>query len=232
MQKWLTSCKPYEPDLPAEGAGSEHRSCRKERDRVQSYNDSNLRASRKSLWESCNPAEKRSTQRTSENPVSTITSHKVLIRQRPPGKQRGFTLVELLMVCAVLMTISAIAVPSLVSAMDSARIARAVGDMEAIESGVTLYQVIYGQLPDDLTQIGYGELLDPWKAPYQYLNHDTMKGNGKARKDRFLVPLNDDYDLYSMGKDGASVPPITAKPSQDDIIRAGSGDYLGLASQF
>jgi len=59
-----------------------------------------------------------------------------------------------------------------------------------------------------------------------------MKGNGQARKDRFLVPLNDDYDLYSMGQDGVSAPPITAKPSQDDILRASDGSYLGLASQF
>jgi general secretion pathway protein G len=59
-----------------------------------------------------------------------------------------------------------------------------------------------------------------------------MKGNGQARKDRFLVPLNDDYDLYSMGKDGTSSPPLTAKVSQDDIIRANNGSYVGLASLF
>ena len=49
---------------------------------------------------------------------------------------------------------------------------------------------------------------------------------------RFLVPLNSDYDLYSMGKDGVSSPPITAKPSQDDVIRASNGSYVGLASNF
>jgi general secretion pathway protein G len=145
---------------------------------------------------------------------------------------RGFTLVELLIICAILMTIFAIAIPSLMAAMDAARVARAVGDIEAIEDSIALYDVIYGQLPDDLSQVGYGGLLDPWGHPYEYLNHETMKGNGKARKDRFLVPLNDDYDLYSDGKDGASVAPITAKPSQDDIIRASSGGYVGLASQF
>ena len=59
-----------------------------------------------------------------------------------------------------------------------------------------------------------------------------MKGNGKARKDRFLVPLNSDYDLYSKGKDGKSSSPITASDSQDDVIRASDGSYVGLASQF
>jgi general secretion pathway protein G len=224
MQSWLDSCKLSDPDLRAEPVGSEQRSCRKERERVQSK----LMPSGKFLLESCNLVDaKRSHKHRPGTSISTKPRG-----PRPLGKQRGFTLVELLIVCAVLMTISAIAIPSLLSAMDAARIARAVGDMEAIESGVTLYQVIYGEPPDDLTQVGYGGLLDPWRTPYQYLNHATMKGNGKARKDRFLVPLNDDYDLYSMGKDGKSVSPITAKPSQDDIIRAGSGDYLGLASQF
>ena len=55
---------------------------------------------------------------------------------------------------------------------------------------------------------------------------------GQARKDRFLVPINSDYDLYSMGPDGGSVPPLTAALSRDDIIRANNGDYFGLASGF
>jgi general secretion pathway protein G len=59
-----------------------------------------------------------------------------------------------------------------------------------------------------------------------------MKGNGKARKDKFLVPINSDYDLYSDGQDGQSASPLTAKASQDDIVRAANGSYVGLASQF
>jgi general secretion pathway protein G len=145
---------------------------------------------------------------------------------------RGFSLIELLIVMAIILTIAAIAIPSLMASVDAARVARAVGDINAIESDLTLYEVNNSQLPDTLAQAGDGALMDPWGNPYQYLNHATMKGNGQARKDRFLVPLNDDYDLYSMGKDGSSVSPITAKSSQDDIIRAASGSYVGLASQF
>ena len=44
--------------------------------------------------------------------------------------------------------------------------------------------------------------------------------------------MNSDYDLYSTGKDGAGSPPITAKPSQDDVIRASNGSYVGLAANF
>jgi len=55
---------------------------------------------------------------------------------------------------------------------------------------------------------------------------------GKARKDKFLVPLNSTYDLYSKGKDGQSKLPLTAKASKDDIIRASDGAFIGLASEF
>ena len=55
---------------------------------------------------------------------------------------------------------------------------------------------------------------------------------GKPRKERFLHPINSDYDLYSMGKDGESVEPLTAKKSQDDVIRANDGSFVGLAAEF
>lgn len=50
--------------------------------------------------------------------------------------------------------------------------------------------------------------------------------------DRSLHPLNSDFDLYSMGKDGNTAKPITAKISQDDIIRANDGGFVGLARRY
>lgn len=55
---------------------------------------------------------------------------------------------------------------------------------------------------------------------------------GMARKDRFLVPINSTYDLYSMGADGRSALPLTAQHSHDDIIRANDGTYIGLAELY
>jgi general secretion pathway protein G len=134
---------------------------------------------------------------------------------------------------AVILTLAALAVPNLMSAWNQARTAKAVGDINTIEDEIAAYQNLNGgALPNALSQIGYGNYVDPWGNPYQYLNHSTMKGNGQARKDRFLVPLNSDYDLYSMGPDGASSPPLTAKASQDDIIRAADGSYVGPAADF
>ncbi len=92
-----------------------------------------------------------------------------------------------------------------------------------------------GRLPDSLADIGMGGLLDPWGNPYQYLNlsdPNNRAARGKARKDHNLVPINSDYDLYSMGKDGGSVSPLTAKASRDDIVRAGNGRFVGKATDF
>lgn len=54
----------------------------------------------------------------------------------------------------------------------------------------------------------------------------------QPRKDRFLHPINSDYDLYSVGKDGETVIPLTARPSHDDVIRANDGSFVGLAVEF
>jgi general secretion pathway protein G len=90
------------------------------------------------------------------------------------------------------------------------------------------------RLPDSLAVIGHGSLLDPWGHPYQYLKiaGGDVKGKGKLRRDRFLNPLNADYDLYSMGPDGDTKTNLNAKESRDDIVRANSGAFIGTASDF
>ena len=107
--------------------------------------------------------------------------------------------------------------------------APAIGDIETLSQNITEYNLTNGSLPAALSDIG-SALTDPWGNPYQYI--PIGKGKGGFRKDRFLVPINTDYDLYSMGPDGASVGPLTAAPSRDDIIRANDGGFIGLASEF
>jgi general secretion pathway protein G len=38
--------------------------------------------------------------------------------------------------------------------------------------------------------------------------------------------------LYSAGADGKTVLPLTAKASQDDIIRANDGSFIGVAASY
>ncbi len=147
--------------------------------------------------------------------------------------QRAFTLLELLVTIAIIGIASTIAVPSYREYVERADVAQAIADIYRVDVAMATFETAnLGRLPDSLADIGMGGLLDPWGNPYQYLNISTVKGKGKLRKDHNLVPINSDYDLYSMGKDGRSVSPLTAKHSRDDIIRAGNGRFVGKATDF
>ena len=52
------------------------------------------------------------------------------------------------------------------------------------------------------------------------------------RKDHNLHPLNTEFDLYSVGKDGSSSAPLTAANSLDDIVWARDGSFVGRAKDF
>jgi general secretion pathway protein G len=144
----------------------------------------------------------------------------------------GFTLIEVLIVIAILGTLSGIAIPMYKNYIEKARIVTAIAEISILQKEIAEYETKNNVLPDTLNDIGRGNLLDPWGNPYQYLNFANVMGMGPLRKDRFLVPLNSDYDLYSMGKDGLSMPPLTANASHDDIIRANNGTYIGIASEY
>jgi general secretion pathway protein G len=145
---------------------------------------------------------------------------------------RGFTLIELMLVIVVLAILAAIATAAYGSHVQQARVARAEEDITQIEAQIELYQSTHGQLPTSLAQIGDASLLDPWGHPYYYLDFTGLSNLSEVRKDRNLVPLNTDYDLFSAGPNGQWVPPITASASLDDIIRADNGAYVGEASDY
>jgi general secretion pathway protein G len=148
----------------------------------------------------------------------------------------GFTLIELMIVIAIIGTLSAIAAPVIGSYIDRAKLARAKAEIRMIAGEITSFSVSWDRMPNDLTELGLGGLRDPYGNPYRY-QPVILKKNGKPnigdlRKDRNLVPVNTDYDLYSMGKDGKSQLPFTAKASHDDIVRANNGLYIGLVSGY
>ncbi len=156
------------------------------------------------------------------------------------GCCRGVTLIELLIVVAMIGTLAAIGYPIYGTALQKAKVARAIADIRVLSTEIGAYQLFDGGLPLSLADIGRATFEDPYGTPYEYLNFCIKKDKkgkcknpkGKARKDRFLVPLNSDYDLYSKGQDGKSKGPLSAKDSRDDIIRANDGGYIGLASEF
>lgn len=156
----------------------------------------------------------------------------VLRLQRGRRGARAFTVLEVMIAVAILSVLTFIALPAYQDYRERIRVEQAVTDIGAIGALVQHYISDNRVPPDDLAEVGQGDKLDPWGNPYQYLNLITMKGKGQARKNRNLVPINSDFDLYSMGKDGASTGPLTAKASRDDIVRANDGRFIGLAKEY
>ena len=146
----------------------------------------------------------------------------------------GFTLIELLVVIAILGTLGGIAIPMYSNQIEKARIVKAIAEIAIIQKEIAAYDGEESDnfLPNTLDDIGRGNLLDPWDNPYEYLNYANTSNYQDARKDQFLKPLNSDYDLYSKGKDGESIKNLNAPASQDDIIRANDGRFIGLASEY
>ena len=153
----------------------------------------------------------------------------------PPMDRRpspGFTLVEILLAIAIVAVLMFVAAPSYSSYVERTRVNQATIDILAIGAQIKAYELDNRDIPDDLSQIGAAGKLDPWGRPYVYLAFRTPADKGKARKDKNLVPINSEFDLYSVGKDGDSSPPLLAKQSRDDVVRANDGAFVGLASDY
>jgi general secretion pathway protein G len=152
----------------------------------------------------------------------------------PKSGRAGFTLIEVMIVVAIVGLLAGIAIPNYIGYRERAQVANAISEIRIIESEIASFFIDNERLPNSLAELNIGVLVDPWGNPYQYLRIDggDVKGKGQMRKDHFMVPVNSDYDLYSMGKDGQSVAPFTAKASQDDIVRINNGSFVGLVSDF
>jgi general secretion pathway protein G len=263
---------------------------------------------------------------------------------RPPStwhrRQRGFTLLELMIVVAILGIVASVGVPQYVSALGIARVAKAKQELVTIAQAVDSYTANNGgQLPLSLHQVGFGGRRDPWGLPYCYLNYGDGTGDGlqwaisaglvdpaaikssssggggeggagagvapgfsrggfveaalhhraqdpvavataeeqaamdaatavasavprqvptvevqalasslqrsgsysvfagvavetTRRRDRFMFPLNTDYDLFSLGPNARTTVSLGDSLAQDDVIRANNGGFFGSASDY
>ena len=120
---------------------------------------------------------------------------------------RGFTLIEIMVVVVIIGLLSAFILPKVFSKVGTAQIAKAKGDINAIETALTMYRLDNFKYPS--TDLGLEALVtrpndptvrnwaeggyikrlskDPWGNPYQYVFPGTH---------------GQDYDLYSFGADG------------------------------
>jgi general secretion pathway protein G len=130
-------------------------------------------------------------------------------------------------------TLAAIALPSYQNYRERVRIAQAVTDIAAISANLKAYQLDNKYFPPTLNSLPMYNPVpnDPWGRPYQYLaiDIDPAPNKGAQRKDKNMNPLNNDFDLYSMGPDGKTAKPLTAAAAKDDIVRADNGRFIGVA---
>ena len=158
--------------------------------------------------------------------------HPARLLSKRQDSRSGFTLVELVLALMILGILTGLGISQYHKGIEQARVAAAIGDITAISFAISEHKARYRELPASLDEVGYGDRLDPWGEPYVYLRLGGPGSTGQARKDRSLVPINSDYDLYSKGADGETVASLTASTSHDDVIRANNGGYVGLASGY
>jgi len=127
--------------------------------------------------------------------------------------------------------LAGVGVPAYRAVIQRANVNRAVADIGDLSLQLYRWQTNTGAFPPNLAAAGLNGRLDPWGRPYAYLELSTANP-GQVRRDQNLVPINTDFDLYSVGRDGATVTALTAQPSRDDVVRANNGAYIGLAENY
>ena len=126
------------------------------------------------------------------------------IRQRL--NQKGFTLVELMVVIAILGVLAAIAIPKFGDATATANTAKIQADLRTMDAAIVMYQAQNGKDPEDL---------------------DALKGAGLLVD----VPSPPTGQCFIVGKDGPQeVPGDYDVDTVDDTLRAVCGKGTGNTS--
>lgn len=167
--------------------------------------------------------------------ISRVTPHASVGRPVHgwPGRQRAYSLIEMLIVLLIAAAMLAAAVPSYLEYLERTRRTTAIKDVAVLALRLESYRERTGSFPASLADLGITLPQDPWGHAYQYLAIDIEPPpkTGDVRRDKNLNPLNSDFDLYSMGPDGQTQKQLTAAKARDDIVRAGNGGFIGLASE-
>ena len=95
--------------------------------------------------------------------INLIVVRKVIFMES--GRARGFTLVELIIVIAILAILAGIAIPSFINANMAARGSKILADMNACESAVNIYYAKNGSFPADSETIVASYLAGWPKSP-------------------------------------------------------------------
>lgn len=123
-------------------------------------------------------------------------------------RQSGFTLIEVMVVVAILAILAAVVVPRVMDEPAKARRAKVQQDIRAIESALDLYKLDNYRYPT--TEQGLEALVSP---PASGPEAENYKEGGYLRKlpedpwgnpYRYIRPgEHGEFDIYSLGADGA-----------------------------
>ena len=122
------------------------------------------------------------------------------------SRSRGFTLIEIMVVIVIIGLLAAFIVPTVMGKLDDARIAKAKGDIQALEAALSMFYLDNSKYPT--TEQGLKALVqqptDPsirhWKAG-GYLEHVSKDPWGSEYQYVYPGTHGKQYDLYSLGAD-------------------------------
>jgi len=128
------------------------------------------------------------------------TLHAAVRRRRSRG---GFTLVELMVVIAIIGLLAAVVTVNVMGQTYKARKARVKADMDGIKNALKLYKVDNGLYPQQITALWENPGGLPNWGPEPYLEPESSPPKDPWGNDYIYQFNGSDYEIITYGADGA-----------------------------